>query len=779
MIRSYTQMMNTMMCTLVLHIAIGLFFAGLHFPNALFASEVEYMEEVVVTARKRQELNQDVPISIQAISGAKIEHNHIQNLEELSLYTPNLHIGQAGIGDQLFIRGIGSGVNQGFEQSVGSFIDGVYFGRGRSARNGLFDIQQVEIIKGPQSILFGKNTIAGAINIQSARPSDDWMNSIKVFYENETAEKSVAFISSGPLNDSLNMRISMKASQLDGWLENPNKSNEPAFEDYLLRFSLSGVLNESLSFYSKIETSQHDVEGRASQLLKCSAQLQSILDLNGLFDDCKNNDIKYAAGKLQTSLDGLSSFDFNQEQAVTDADNALFTLIWDKEAFTITSTTGYLAYTHKEFTDGDYSPLSVLAVQLDEDFEQLSQEIRFTSFSDAGLQHTAGVYVQRSEAEFSGAAHIALYQVPDPRLPPTSFAGSRPTSFQQTEESFAIFYQALWDINLAWELTLGLRYTNDSKDVRKRQLLAELNQLTASDNPVIIGVFNTLLNSFAHDLTGERKDENISPNLTLSWQVSDDGMLYFSASQGFKAGGFDAVLGNGDPNSFEFESETVNALEIGHKAMIADGQASLNIALFYNQFDDVQISTFDGSLGFLVNNAGAITNRGVEVDSRWAITDTLKLYTALAYLDSFYTDYPDAQCYAGQTPAQGCIDGLQNLKDKPTQFSPTWQANISLEYLRRLSALLSLNSVVDLRYVDDFLIANDGDPNLIQDGYAKMNIAFNLIPVNEQWLLQLMFKNISNEQTSNWGNDVALFTGSYFIHNEKPRTVSLAYQYNF
>lgn len=190
------------------------------------------LDVVTVTATKREESLQDVPIAVSVLGGDNLAANAISTLEDATALIPNVTVAEGGVADSIFVRGIGSGVNLGFEQSVGTFIDGVYYGRSRSSRNPFFDLERVEVLKGPQSTLFGKNTIAGAFNITSRRPTDSFEGRILTSYEPEFDGRALEAIVSGPLADGVSVRVGGRYYETDGYIENTfTGANDPTRED--------------------------------------------------------------------------------------------------------------------------------------------------------------------------------------------------------------------------------------------------------------------------------------------------------------------------------------------------------------------------------------------------------------------------------------------------------------------------------------------------------------------------------------------------------------------
>tara|TARA_R100000005_G_scaffold94720_1_gene73619 strand:- start:9600 stop:10319 length:720 start_codon:yes stop_codon:yes gene_type:complete len=203
------------------------------------AASAQMLEEVVVTAQKRSQSLQDVPISINAVSGEKLKEAGITRIADLQVYVPNLTMSEAAIGSNIYIRGVGSQVNQGFEQSVGTYVDGIYFGRPRQLRAPFFDLERVEVLRGPQSILFGKNSIAGALNLVSAKPTDEFEGSVSALLEPDHGELETSLVLSGPLSDTLSGRLALRYREMDGFIDNVAKGiDEMETEETVVRGAL-------------------------------------------------------------------------------------------------------------------------------------------------------------------------------------------------------------------------------------------------------------------------------------------------------------------------------------------------------------------------------------------------------------------------------------------------------------------------------------------------------------------------------------------------------------
>jgi outer membrane receptor protein involved in Fe transport len=294
-------------------------------------------------------------------------------------------------------------------------------------------------------------------------------------------------------------------------------------------------------------------------------------------------------------------------------------------------------------------------------------------------------------------------------------------------------------------------------------------------------------------------------------------MLYASVSSGSKSGGFDEAYGGpgttirlgdpvtGEPNGevvpgveptvLEYEDEKVLAYEIGAKLTLLDGAAELNLAVFRMEYDNLQVSSLIGDT-FRVGNAGEAISEGVEIDSRWQLTERFSLGGAVAYLHAHYGDFTGATCTVLQSTDPlnypGCLAadgsniasagemGGQDLSGESLTYAPDWSANLNTQYAYPVTARLNLITSADINYSDSFYSALDLDPNTLHDGYTLFNARIALTPIDGTWSLALIGKNLTNEKTYSWRNDVALTnSNSYFAMAERPRSIALQVRYHF
>lgn len=755
---------------------------------------------------------QDVPIALSVMNGDKIMEQGIGSLTDLAVFMPNVHIAEASAGDQLFIRGIGSGVNYGFEQSVGTFIDGVYFGRGQASRSTFLDVERVEILKGSQSTLFGKNTIAGAINITTAKPGDEFEGSIELEYEPEFDGTSGIVMLSGPITDSFGARVVVKKRETDGWMDNRLlDESEVTRDDMVGRVVLSWLPTDNLDISFKYESGESEATGSNENITVTTLLSQSVYE-NADPNFARNSGFGY--NKSAQNFGGVRGGDTYHD---SEWDIATLTAEWAIGEYTIKSITGYVDYQFDNYRDSDYGPLIATARGRDETHEQFTQELLLTSPTSDRFEYLAGLYYQDEELAHDRYTDVSLknYFEAGVPLPPIVASGiadaSSVTSFNQDAETWSAFVQGTFYLGDSWRVIAGIRYSEDEKEFDKEAIVVPI----LSDGPeseALAAIYDGFLNlatkhSFANGL-GERcpatalttiqcvtapvgtvrEEDHVTGDITLQWDATDATMLYAKWGNGYKAGGFDEDNPRGYFEDAEFEDEESQSIEIGAKMDLWDGRGRLNVAVFSSQFDDVQVSTFDGNAGFVVGNAAETEVQGVELDGMVAVTDELTISYGLAYLDATYDSFPDAGCTSDQVTdwvANGGVANqcVQDLSGKPLQFAPEWAGNLGLLYSTPIGDSLEINLSADVMYSDEYDVAADGDENLAQDSFSKVNARIELANVDGVWSVALLGKNLTDETTTTWGNDIPLgsfgFAGSYFQMLDAPRSYVVQAKYSF
>lgn len=859
------------------------------------AASAATLDEIVVVAQKRTQSLQDVPVSVSALSADKISDAGLDDLQGLSEYVPNFSINETGISTTVTMRGISSGINPGFEQSVGMYNDGIFYGRDQLARVPMFDMERVEILRGPQGILYGKNSIAGAVSQITAKPTDDFEGSITGLYAREHGEQDLRLVLSGPLAEGLSGRLAVLDRSMDGYLFNTvTKEDEQQEDEQVVRASLQWDINEDITANLKTSRSTFDVVGRNLEVfgdtkLDETGAKKHLDTLNflvgGITLDPTSGEVtsinadKYIEGDLNYSVSNNGHTSDNQ------VNNTTLSFDWQLDGLTLTSVTGYVDYEYDELCDCDFTGANIFNATKSEDYSQFSQELRFTSELGNTVDYIGGLFYQKTDlnyedtigltypetvitkalekivADYNEAAasyqaaaaaayangdldayadaltnaggYVVKSAVLSSRVIPVAPGASTAREFDQDGDVLAIFAQATWNIADDLRLTVGGRYTKESKDASRSQQHFKKDGTTAlpvegNANMALLapGVFdvpgfvaslddsyvhNTLFGAFAIEpyetITGDLEDESFTPLVSVQWDADDQTMLYATWTQGYKSGGFDArsnahplasvanatqtdkedaLQSNPITGSWLFDREESNSYELGSKMTLADGAAELNLAYYYTEYKDLQVSQFDGALGFNVTNAGEATVQGIEADGRWAVSDNVILTGSAAYLDFNYDKFPNSQCYFGQASNSTTHPGLCDVKGQRKEYTPDLQANIGAVWSDQVADGYYLDAGMDLVYMDDYLYASNLDPKAKQDAYVLVNARVSLSYNDDTWEVALIGRNLTDETVINFGGNTPLagtLTGgtgnSYYGFVNRPRNIALQGVYRF
>jgi outer membrane receptor protein involved in Fe transport len=796
------------------------------------------LEEIIVTAQKRAQSLQDVPISVSVIAGDKIQEAGIDNLDDLALYVPNLSKGESGAGSILQIRGIGTGSNQAFDQSVVMYMDDLSLSRGPLARMPLMDLERVEVLRGPQNVLFGKNAVAGAVSLITAKPTDEAEGSISLRYEPDYGDTEATVVLSGPLSDKIAGRLAVRYADYGGYYTNSFlERDEEQREEMAVRGTLRWDAGDDAELIFKFENNTVDSKGEGHELIFGYDTLIPgfegldypglVATLQGLYNsqfepfpgfvlfpavagfeppvDVGNDEISMDRVR-RSAFDGFQELDLNKFQV---------TYNQDFDDFTFTSVTGYIEYEEDRLAGGGLSGIDISSILTNEKYEQISQEFRFVSTGDGPLQWIAGGFFQSSDLEVIGTTFVDESNVPVllglTIVPGLEGIANLESYIEYDGDStmYAGFGQLTWSLSDAARLTVGGRYTHEIKNGRRvadiinsetgeidflQAILAscsfgvDYNTLGEASsfvplpvdcsfaNPAPVGYYST------HDARDKRTEDAFTPSLTLEFDVGDDSMFYATASQGFKAGGFDATAIR--EKNFEYEDEEVINYEIGLKSSFAGGRAQTNIAVFSSEYDDLQTSTFDGSAGFFTGNAARYDAQGVEFDGRWRVTDSLTLAGSFAYIDATFgasdgesDEIPCNERFKLLNPGVPCSrEGVR------ASNTPEWSGNLIVDFLKPVSAGISFRATLDVNYEDEYFTEPTKEVATIQDAYTKYNLRLAL--EGERWTFAVLGKNLSDEDVLEFSGALALagpdlLAPTYYGYLQPPRTVSAQFDYRF
>jgi len=718
------------------------------------------LDEIVITARKREEKLDDVPISVSVVSGSRLEAQGIVSLDQASQAMPGVSVTPTPVGDLLYIRGVGSGQNQGFEMSVATFVDGVHFGRGRSARHAFLDVDRIEVLKGPQPILFGKNTTAGAFNITTRKPTNSFEAYLEGYVEPEFNTFQATGVVSGPISDTLKGRLVVRSSTSDGYLKNGFlKTDEPSRKDWVARGVLVWNPNENFELTFKGEYGENDLKGGPSQISKASPLLQGLV--RGV-DPTADFVLDYRKSGPGT----VAPFDREYDKGKTY--NTTVTANWSLGEYALTSVSSYVGYDLDYSFDSDFTPLNLVQQVWDQRWTMWSQELRLNSPTGRRFEYTTGLYYSAEDLK-----NDKLFAFNFSQTPLAALGGAdRLQQFSQETRDWSVFAEGTWHATEELSVVGGVRYTSDKKTVDKRLYWAKSGTTTPD---ATITRFGPLGLGAAHQYNGlERETTNASVALTVQYDPGPV-MYYASYKQGFKSGGFDEGNASGKLSEIEFDDEKAVSYEIGLKGRMIDGRLLARAAAFHNKYDNLQVSMFDGVAALIVGNAAQSTSSGVEVEAQLAATDRLTLAASATYLDAHYRSYKAGPCAYGK-------GAVCDLSGQPLPFAPEWSGTFNARWEDDFAGGWKYALDANAFYSGSFDTAGDLDPFVTQSAFGKIDASVTLTSPSGAWRLALVGKNLTDKVTAHFGNDIPLSNllgNNYQQFVDPPRTIAFQVHYQF
>ncbi len=714
------------------------------------------LEEVVVTAQKRSERLIEVPISITTLSAETIEQSGVRELKELGDLTPNLMISQnSDFGTNIVIRGVGANSrNIGFDSRVGVYLDGVYLGQSPAANQGLVDLAQVEVLRGPQGTLFGKNTVAGAISLTSVKPGDEFEGSVGVIvgnYDNLEVQGSVNV----PLTDTTSIKFYGNSTTRDGFVDNLFNGDQANERDAVSgRVHLRSELSSSLEMNISADYMEQDRLGFNGEPLT---------DTFGFF----------------LPEEGKDEYEFSQQTVLEDKELKGASVSFDYE-----TEGGYLlksitAYRDSEITydaDPDYDSAEFLGVIYTDTYEQTTQEFQIISPDDSNFKYVAGIYYYQQDSATDRDAIPGLGTVFFPgagvEVPILAF-GIDPTrkavdiDGTVETESYAIFANGTYDLTDRLTLGVGFRYGEETKDV-------DWN-IDGSNSGAFRIATTTVVDS--------RTDDSFDPTSRLNYAVFEDSYIYGRVSTGSKSGGYNLDFINVDQveAGIEFDQETVTSYEVGYKGEFPDQNLRVGVALFYSEFEDYQVNQYvdlgGGRTALSITNAAEVITQGVEIDVTYQPTVNLQLTAALGLLDAEFDSFPGGDAEGG------------DASGNKLPYAPELTASLGAQYYYPLPAIeSSLLLRADYSYTDGYYItASNDEGHTLADGsevpfgevdsYGTVSARIGLVSDAENWEVSVWGRNLTDSDHQNYS--FRDFFGTILGGYAMPRTYGVEAKYNF
>ena len=699
------------------------------------------LEEVMVTAQRREQTMQEVPMSISAFTADQLAELQADNLDSIQGAVPNLNLVQ-GRGSNssvnVFIRGVGQpDALQTFDPAVGIYLDDVYMSRIQGGLFKLYDIERIEVLRGPQGTLYGKNTPGGAIRLITRTPGQEVEAQAGVMGGNYGRFQAKGYLS-GPVSDNFALGFSVLYDRRDGFVTDPSDGREYNDEDTLVT-RLKGKWDVSDDF-NVVFSADYTKEDVALTLGRMEAALISV-DL--------------ALGPVVRVPAPTTKYDFltrtsmsNTPGQETDNYGGNVTLNWDiNQSTSFRSITAYRKLETASYIDIDATEYELGDVFVGLDQKQFSQEIQFLGDNGDNLNWVAGLYYLDEKVPSNQIAFADDFLL----------FGGVPISFERTiaddlnTTSYAAFGQV--DIRFAerWNLGLGLRYTHEKKDYFR----------TTSTFSDILGVADP-----AYTFDDSDSWSDWTPTITLDYDLNNSVRFYGRLAKGFKSGGFNGRANSPADNS-TFDPETVWTAELGAKTVMADGKFQANYSIFTSDYDDFQarVSVADGiDFRFPVLNAAKLDISGAEVEMMWMPVEPLQLSTQIGYLKSKY--------------GQGGFAGSDGVLDDPA-FSPKWTARFAGMYTFDLSGGSSLSFSAAANYRDAMWLSVDNVVPLSEDDYWLLDGFVSWVSDTGRWTLNAGIKNATDKVYKVEGQEfrsVGNIQTAYYGH---PRTYTLSVDYRF
>ncbi len=694
--------------------------------------DVSFMlEEIIVTATRREASMQDVPMSINAFNGERIRKSGINNVQDLQFLSAGLHVANENGMMRVAIRGIGSNQSSpGAESGAAVSRDGVYLAMRQDVGMGFFDIERVEILKGPQGTLYGKNATGGAVNIITKAPTEEFEAGGSVTIGNYDLVETQGFVS-GPLaGDKLTARFAFKTRDHDGYTPNIFNGRDEDNGDF------SGVRGRvryepSNSFYLDLTADYTRDNGLPSYVHSRGRSGEPITGelppYNSVLPEGRSVNHNNAGVNRKETWGLTAKAEWNFDTMALKSLTAYRELHW-------------LANLDLDGTDVDLFYLD----GEDRDAKQFSQELTLSSSSDSLLQWiVGGYYFQGRETSF---------------LPIPIPVGGLQVDLDAdvADKAYALFGQASYQISNRLTLTLGGRYSYEEK---------------SSDSIVDLDIEGLGLISTTEYL--EDNWSSFTPKAALNYALSDDITAYATVSKGFKAGGYEGNAQQGRA----YDPETVINYEIGVKATFFDGSLRANLSAFYMDYSDLQVQVqrlhpVTGTFSLLIDNAATATIQGLEFDFEARPLTGLMIDGGLSYLDATYDHWPDAvDSIRGDTEFD--VSGNKLLG------TPEWAGNISASYTFGLASWGSATLRGEYAYKGRVYFSPFEEPFLSQKGFGLFNARLSFSDADERWTIALWARNITDElvASSRLEEVAAGQTASNFYL--PPRTYGVTVGYRF
>ncbi len=749
------------------------------------------LEEIVVTAQKRAENIQDVPVSVSAVTGDSLKERGIDTFDSMANYTPNVNI-TSGNGEAFVrVRGLGSMANDGFESSVGFYIDDIYYGRSIYMGQAFLDLDRVEVLRGPQGTLFGKNTVAGAINMHTAKPSDEFEVAGDATF-GEFENQAASLVVNVPLfNDAIGVRLAGTFQERDGWYFNSTNNDEERNVDRVnLRGKVGWDITADWDLILGYSYATYQDNGPGFELYDVNEPTQT---LNGIF----NPNSEYELNRT-----GVTDTD-----ATTDITTKTWTLHsnLDIGEYSFVLAAGYSDYHHIVNFDADGGAAPLLTWLNEDNYDQTSVELRVVS-PPGQFEYVAGLHYFANTYDGGTDFRVGNFQTPTSTLlgvvlPPAlegllgqtlvdllggtltldqvlneNLSDRLDQVFVQDTTSYAAFGQVTGYFFDDWQVVLGLRASYEEKEA----LMSQQYENTGLLLQTFLGIQEYVINV-------SRDETQVAPKVSVKYEIRDNLNTYVTIAKGFKAGGFNPFAET--PDRTEFEPEESTTFEWGLKGRYWDGRISANLSVFHTKFDDLQTSVVGGTGStFIVDNAASATSQGFEFDATVLLAEWLTSTISVGWTDATFDEYPGAPCITQENSLGGFVSDPNSCdaSGKRLTEAPEWNAalggNLTLP-LDRLGSMSGSNIVfvlgADAIYRGETFMNLDYDPASFQEAYWRFDARMGFADMDGQWAFLITGQNLTDEEYLTLSVDAPVQPGSHIGTLGDPRYINGTFRFFF
>ncbi|MDX1735441.1 MAG: TonB-dependent receptor [Halioglobus sp.] len=725
------------------------------------------LEEVLVTARKREENLQETPISITALSGDLIQQTRMFDVADIEKRTPNLAITASNNGVssalQAYLRGVGQfDFALTVDPGVGLYVDGIYLARTLGSNFQLADIQQVQVLRGPQGTLFGKNTIGGAINVTTRRPSGE-TNYWAELTGGEDNYVGLDGYLEFPLTDTAAASVAVMTRNSDGWQKRDRGDDAGNDDSWAVRSHLDLDVSEDWNSHLVVDYTHID-QNVYPQVL---SDFNPGAPVSGAY-------LGRVLGPLGETCCATNIDDIDRSSALNERDgeeNDTWGVSWTNTVtlgdLTLKSLTGYRDMDSESYRDADNSVQDYFAVGSAFDVQQFSQEFILSNATGGAFDWLVGAYYLREDGDHFSEVTVGAGLWEAIGVLPLDIT----LSYDRTQEAtaWAAFFNSTWHISNAARMNAAVRYTYDEKQLDMYSFRRASQMPILAPGPTDPGsCTDVVADGIGSSFSCEDDWDEISPKIGLELDLNDDTLAYASVSGGFRSGVY-----NGRPTATAqisvADPETLVSYELGMKTQLWNNRLQLNGALFYNDYQDRQFlvsrpsGSVDSALALVVDNAADSTLWGGELEVTVLPMQGLTITGGIAYIEPEYDEFDVIDPDTGE---------LEDVSDRPFTNVPEWTANLLAQYVCELEGGASIRLRGDLSYKDDIFYSDDDQSasfdRLHADSYTIYNAGITYVSADNHWEFGVFGRNLGDEREIRGGFGVDAF-GTTTVSFTEPR----------